>query len=149
LALFAALAGLALVGFHAQHRERRKMKEKKKKSMLQLGNEMAEEHHPIAPMSPLTHDENLRANALSLACRYYVETIVKDGDLYREMVRDNRVLKPATYIKVVEVAFAFEAFISGELKATTDELLEPEKAELEEITEQERGTSGAEPTAEK
>ena len=44
----------------------------------------------------LTHDETLRGSALSLACRYYVETIVKNGDLYREMVRDNKVRKPAT-----------------------------------------------------
>jgi hypothetical protein len=65
-----------------------------KKSMLQLGEEkLAQED---VGTSPMTHDENLRANALALACRYYVETICKDGDLYREMVRDNKVLKPAS-----------------------------------------------------
>ena len=84
----------------------------------------------------MTHDENLRANALALACRYYVETIVKDGDLYREMVRDNKVLKPATYFGVLEVACAFEAFIRGELKATADAVLKEE--ELEEITKNDR-----------
>lgn len=90
---------------------------KEKKSMTQLGNEMASEH--ITP-STLTHDENLRAAALSLACKYYVETIVKDGDLYREMVRDNRVLKPATYMGVLEVAYSFEMFINSELKRAAD-----------------------------
>ena len=84
-----------------------------KKSMLALGEELAEQD--CAPGS-LTHDETLRANALSLACRYYVETICKDGDLYREMIRDNRVLKPATYVGVIEVACSFEMFIAGELK---------------------------------
>lgn len=68
----------------------------------------------------LSHDEQMRCAALSLACRYYVETIVKDGDLYREMVRDNRVLKPATYMGVLEVAYSFHAFISGELDAVAD-----------------------------
>ncbi len=100
-----------------------------KKSMLQHGEELAKED---IGTSPITHDENLRANALALACRYYVETICKDGDLYREMIRDNRVLKPATYCGVIEVAFAFEAFIKGELKRTADEVLED--AELEKLT---------------
>lgn len=51
-----------------------------KKSMMQLGEEkLAAED---VGTSPMNHDENLRANALALACRYYVETIVKDGDLY-------------------------------------------------------------------
>lgn len=104
-----------------------------KKSMMQHGEELAAED---IGTSPMTHDENLRCNALALACRYYVETIVKDGDLYREMVRDNRVLKPATYCGVIEVAFSFAAFISGELKKTTDEVLED--AELEKLTEKER-----------
>jgi transcriptional antiterminator Rof (Rho-off) len=89
-----------------------------KKSMLQLGEErLAQED---VGTSPMTHDENLRANALALACRYYVETICKDGDLYREMIRDNRVLKPATYIGVIEVACSFEMFIRGELKKDAD-----------------------------
>ncbi len=88
-----------------------------KKSMNQLGKELAEEH---AAPTVLSHDETLRATALSLACRYYVETIVKDGDLYREMVRDNRVLKPATYVGVIEVAASFEMFINGELKQTAN-----------------------------
>lgn len=85
-----------------------------KKSMLQLGEEKLSRED--IGTSPMTHDENLRANALALACRYYVETIVKDGDLYREMVRDNKVLKPATYVGVIEVACSFEMFIRGELK---------------------------------
>jgi hypothetical protein len=105
-----------------------------KKSMTQLGEEkLAQED---IGTSPMTHDENLRANALALACRYYVETIVKDGDLYREMVRDNRVLKPATYCGVIDVASAFEMFIRGELKKVTDEILRP--TELEELTEKDR-----------
>ena len=102
-----------------------------KKSMQQLGKELAEEH--IAP-TPLSHDETLRATALSLACRYYVETIVKDGDLYREMVRDNRVLKPATYMGVLEVAMSFEAFINGEIKKAADGAT----TDIEELTEADR-----------
>ncbi len=105
-----------------------------KKSMLQLGEDLAS---PDVEKSSLTHDETLRANALALACRYYVETIVKDGDLYREMVRDNRVLKPATYCGVIEVAISFEAFIRGELKKAADDLLEQE---LEKLTEKDRKT---------
>ena len=110
-----------------------------KKSMLQLGEELAKGDTQLTTM---THDENLRATALSLACRYYVETIVKDGDLYREMVRDNRVLKPATYCGVIEVAFAFEAFICGELKKTSDGVLQD--AELEKLTEEDRNKPTAE-----
>lgn len=105
-----------------------------KKSMVQLGEEKLAQDD--IGTSPLTHDENLRANALALACRYYVETICKDGDLYREMIRDNRVLKPATYMGVLEVAFSFEAFIKGELHKTTAEILED--AELEKLTEKDR-----------
>jgi hypothetical protein len=140
------------------------MKEKKKKSMLQLGNEMTEEHQPPTPYSPLTHDENLRANALSLACRYYVETICKDGDLYREMVRDNKVLKPATYVGVIQVAFSFEMFIRGELKShaagvvgdamSDEETVQQQKAaqedhmdELDALTEEDRDLS--KPTADR
>lgn len=104
-----------------------------KKSMMQLGEELAS---PDVPKSGLTHDENLRANALALACRYYVETIVKDGDLYREMVRDNRVLKPATYCGVIEVALAFETYIRGELKRDVDHVLD--NNDLEELTDTDR-----------
>ena len=104
-----------------------------KKSMTELGEQLAKED---IGTSPMTHDENLRANALALACRYYVETIVKDGDLYREMVRDNRVLKPATYCGVIEVAFAFEAFIKGELKRTADAVMS--NNDLEELTKKDR-----------
>lgn len=108
----------------------------KKKSMTQLGKEIAEDH--ITPAT-LTHDESLRATALSLACRYYVETIVKDGDLYREMVRDNRVLKPATYLAVLDVAFAFEVFINGELTKTADGAT----TDVDELTESDRSTADA------
>jgi len=126
-----------------------------KKSMLQLGEEkLAQED---VGTSPLTHDENLRANALALACRYYVETIVKDGDLYREMVRDNRVLKPATYVGVIEVACSFEMFIRGELKRDAEAVVggamefeaevaerklahEQHMKELDELTEKDRTT---------
>jgi len=88
-----------------------------KKSMLQLGEDLSS---PDISKSELTHDETLRANALALACRYYVETICKDGDLYRELIRDNKVLKPATYVAVIEVACSFEMFIRGELNKTAD-----------------------------
>ena len=97
-----------------------------KKSMQQLGKELAKDHTDLSPDEQplgdnrLSHDENLRGTALSLACRYYVETIVKDGDLYREMVRDNRVLKPATYVGVIDVACSFEMFIRGELRKDAD-----------------------------
>jgi hypothetical protein len=77
----------------------------------------------------LTHDETIRGSALAIACRYYTETIVKDGDLYREMMRDNRVLKPATYIGVLEVAISFEAFLRGDLKRTADAIVEEETKE--------------------
>src|SRR5690242_21616659 len=117
----------------------------KKKSMTQIGNEMAEEHVQVG--SILTHDEHIRGTALSLACRYYVETIVKDGDLYREMVRDNRVLKPATYIGVLEVSVAFEKFIRGELSALADSVLTDSvtKEEIEEVTESDRTEVAAKP----
>ena len=104
-----------------------------KKSMTQLAEEMAEEH---GMPNDLTHDERLRASALSLGCRYYVETIVKDGDLYREMVRDNKVLKPATYTGVIEVAMSFEMFIRGELVATARGVVE-----VEELTAEDRDTT--------
>jgi hypothetical protein len=111
-----------------------------KKSMMQLGEEL---QTPDVPQSRMTHDENLRANALALACRYYVETIVKDGDLYREMVRDNRVLKPATYCGVIEVAFAFETYIRGELKSDVDHVLDDNA--LEELTDKDREESRPSP----
>ena len=87
----------------------------------------------------LSHDETLRANALALACKYYVETIVKDGNLYREMMRENRVLKPATYMGVIEVAFNFEAYLSGELKKDLAAITEQSKviADAREKLEQE------------
>jgi hypothetical protein len=109
-----------------------------KKSMLQHGKDKLALDD--IGTSPMNHDENLRANALALACRYYVETICKEGDLYREMIRDNRVLKPATYCGVIEVAFAFEAFIKGELKKTADEVLEPTTMDeaLDKLTEKDR-----------
>lgn len=110
-----------------------------KKSMLQLGEDLAS---PDVDKASLTHDETLRANALALACRYYVETIVKDGDLYREMVRDNKVLKPATYVGVLEVACSFEAFIAGELRSTAAKVvgdaMEMREAIAERKTEHER-----------
>lgn len=82
----------------------------------------------------LTHDETIRGSALAIACRYYTETIVKDGDLYREMMRDNRVLKPATYIGVLEVALSFEAFLRGDLNRTANAIVEEATGEpLEEI----------------
>lgn len=112
---------------------------KTKKSMTQLGAEVAEDHMErqirAIESAPLTHDETLRGTALSLACRYYVETIVKDGDLYREMVRDNRVLKPATFMGVLQVALAFEAFIRGELKRDADAVSD---VDVEELTQADR-----------
>lgn len=86
---------------------------------------------PIELSSHLTHDECIRGSALSIACRYYVETIVKDGELYREMVRDNKVLKPATYVGVIEVAMAFEAYLRGDLKKTVDEVVQDNPNEKE------------------
>jgi hypothetical protein len=103
-----------------------------KKSMGQFASEVAD--GTLDP-NDLNHDERLRGNALALACRYYVETIVKDGDLYREMVRDNRVLKPATYLGVIEVAFSFEAFIRGELHRDVDSVT----TDVDGLTEKDRG----------
>jgi hypothetical protein len=104
-----------------------------KKSMLALGEELAEKDCQTAS---LTHDETLRANALALACRYYVETIVKDGDLYREMVRDNKVLKPATYVGVIEVAFSFAAFIAGKLQSRAAAVVGGEMNDEERVSQQ-------------
>ena len=87
---------------------------------------------PIELSEGLTHDETLRGSALSLACRYYTETICKDGDLYREMVRDNKVLKPATYGGVLEVALAFELFLRGDLEKTAAAVTEENKEEVKE-----------------
>lgn len=112
-----------------------------KKSMQQLGDELLDKDRVG---NELSHDEHLRANALSLAARYYVETIVKDGDLYREMVRDNKVLKPATYFGVIEVAFAFEAFIKGELARTADAVI---VNEIDEVTKEDRGIAVKSPEA--
>lgn len=89
------------------------------KSYEDCATQMLESNAPLA--GTLTHDETVRGSALSLACRYYTETIVKDGDLYREMVRDNKVLKPATYGGVIEVALSFEAFLRGEFTRQLDE----------------------------
>lgn len=94
-----------------------------------MGNEVLDAAEKMissegALSSRLTHDETLRGSALALACNYYVNTIVKDGELYREMVRDNRVLKPATYMGVLEVAMSFEAFLRGDLEETADSVVE-------------------------
>lgn len=80
--------------------------------------------HPIQLDRGLTHDETIRGSALAIACRYYTDTIVKNGDLYREMVRDGKVLRPATYVRLLEVALAFEVFIRGELKRTAEAVVE-------------------------
>lgn len=114
------------------------------KSMEQIGAEMAGDPEQRSARGSLSHDENLRATALSLACRYYVETIVKDGELYREMVRDNQVLKPATYLGVIEVAINFEAFISGEIKRTAEALVQ---ADADQVETPESGAIAAEEPA--
>ena len=105
------------------------------KSMQESAEALAENPVEIEA-GKLSHDEMLRASALSIACRYYTETIVKDGDLYRGMMRDNRVLKPATYIGVLEVALSFEAFMRGDLERTADAIVEqPSGQPLEEIND--------------
>lgn len=71
----------------------------------------------------LTHDETIRATALAQACGYYVQTICKDGNMYRELVRDNKVLKPATYIGVIETAISFEWYLRGDLKTTAEAIM--------------------------
>ena len=96
-------------------------------SKVSITKENLEPDVRVVAGDALTHDEQIRCASLSLACRYYVETIVKDGDLYREMVRDNRVLKPATYMGVLEVAYAFREFISGDLDAVADAVTTKEK----------------------
>lgn len=98
------------------------MAKKKSKSHNELIDAVADNR--VIHTQALDHSETLRATALAQACQYYINTIVKDGDLYREMVRDNRVLKPATYMGVIEVAISFEAFISGELTKSVDAVLE-------------------------
>ena len=111
------------------------MKPKRQKSHKQLAETIAEFG---INSTPLSHGETLRGSALALACRYYVETIVKDGDLYREMVRDNRVLKPATYMGVIEVAFNFEAFLSGQLRKDLAAITEESKVIAEARKEMEK-----------
>lgn len=106
----------------------------KERDMVESAEELSK--NPIGLERGLTHDETIRGSALSIACRYYTDTIVKDGELYREMVRDGKVLKPATYIGVIEVAFAFEAYLRGDLKKTCDEVLEDTDAELGDTPEQ-------------
>lgn len=103
------------------------------KNMRESADALAE--NPITTEGTgLTHDETLRGSALAIACRYYTATIVKDGDLYREMMRDNKVLKPATYIGVLEVALSFEAFLRGDLERTAAAIVEKETDEpLKEI----------------
>ncbi len=98
-------------------------------SNMNITKENLEPDVRVVAGDALTHPEQLRCAALSLACRYYVETIVKDGDLYREMVRDNRVLKPATYMGVLEVACSFLDFITGDLLRTLDEISETDVPE--------------------
>ena len=66
-------------------------------------------------MSDLTHDEKIRGHALAQACRYYTDTIVKDGVMYQAMMASGKVLKPATYTSLIEVAFAFEQYLTGKL----------------------------------
>lgn len=69
-----------------------------------------------------THDEKLRMAALGFACRYYLESIVKDGELYREMVRNDVVLKPCSVEALLECAFGMEMFISGKLSQPVAQL---------------------------
>lgn len=98
----------------------------------QLANEFAE--NGVAALQGMTHDEQVRGSALALACKYYTDTIVKDGELYREMVRDGKVLQPATYTGVIEVAFAFEQFILGRLTETADAVVRSPEEVIAEST---------------
>lgn len=110
---------------------------KKKKAPMEHEDILHEfEEKGANVLDKLNHEELLRATALSQACTYYINTIVHNGDLYREMVRDNRVLKPATYLGVVETAISFEAYIRGDLKSTADAiLLKKELQGLEKVGE--------------
>lgn len=97
------------------------------KTVEEIGTEIEGLSKNVHPA--LTHDEQVRGAALSIACRYYTDTIVKDGNLYRELIRDGKVLKPATYTGVIEVAMAFELFILGKLRHDAAEIAEsPESA---------------------
>lgn len=101
-------------------------------------DELPAEVPDISPFEPetdlqldLTKLEKLRATALTLAIRYYVETIVKDGELYRAMVKTGAQLKPAAVGGVIECAIGFEHFLrTGQALAPQDAELVEELAEL-------------------
>ena len=61
----------------------------------------------------LTKEEKLRATALLLATRYYIETICKDGNLYQAMVNRGVTLTPATSVSLVRIAGEFENYLLG------------------------------------
>lgn len=65
----------------------------------------------------MTREEKLRATALLLASRYYVETICKDGALYTAMVMRGETLSPATSNGIVGIACQFHDYLStGKVK---------------------------------
>lgn len=59
----------------------------------------------------LTPGQKLRTVALMMAIRYHTETIVKDGVMYQALMASGRNLEPTTYMKVVQIAMAFEAYL--------------------------------------
>lgn len=80
---------------------------------------LATDMKDIAALMPevrLTRDDALRSAALVMALRYHLDTIVRDGELYREMSRDsNHKWKTTAPQQVVDAAVIFEAYLRGDL----------------------------------
>lgn len=71
----------------------------------------------------LSNDHKIRVTALMLATKYYDGTIVKDGEMYKQMVQvERKNLRPAHYTGVVSAAIAFEHYIkTGQLRVTKED----------------------------
>ena len=88
----------------------------------------------------MTREEKLRATALLLASRYYVETICKDGALYTAMIMKGEQLKPATSNAIVGIACQFHDYLeTGKVKflrradGNDVVLIDPSKPEKKEV----------------
>lgn len=87
---------------------------------------------PASQHLTLSKDEKRRTTALLMAIQYHSQTIVKDAAMYRELVHDNKHLSPSVCEKVIEIAFQFDAFISG---GTTDAIHQLAKAIIKDQAE--------------
>ena len=91
-----------------------KLKKTIKRSPTRVGNPGFDIENTELDM---TREEKLRATALLLASRYYVETICKDGALYTAMIMKGEQLKPATSNAIVGIACQFHDYLeTGRVK---------------------------------